>query len=72
MSGAAPTSPVKGMNWGSAAAMAAGLDADLLTKVSTVFVPSDDAIQAYVASSGATTADLATGSGKSAVTAHAA
>ncbi|KAG2501268.1 hypothetical protein HYH03_001074 [Edaphochlamys debaryana] len=59
-----------GMSWGSAAASAAGLDADLLSKVSTVFVPSDDAIKAYVASSGLTTADLATGSGKAAVTAH--
>ncbi|KXZ42288.1 hypothetical protein GPECTOR_167g169 [Gonium pectorale] len=58
------------MSWGSAAASAAGLDADLLNKISTVFVPSDDAIKAYVASSGVTTADLASGSGKTAVTAH--
>eukprot|EP00198_Chlamydomonas_reinhardtii_P001248 XP_001690583.1 DEAD/DEAH box helicase-related protein [Chlamydomonas reinhardtii] len=65
-----PARPLRGMSWGSAAAMAAGLDAELLSKVSTVFVPSDDAIKAYVTSSGATSADLATGSGKSAVTAH--
>lgn len=33
--------PLSNMKWGSAAASAAGLDTDLTSKISTVFVPSD-------------------------------
>ncbi|GLC59710.1 hypothetical protein PLESTB_001525300 [Pleodorina starrii] len=58
-------------SWAYGAAVAAGLDQELLGgPPSTVFVPSDEAVKAYIASSGAATADLATDRGKAAVAAH--
>lgn len=44
-------SPLANMEWGSAAASAAGLDTDLTSKISTVFVPSDVSGRSVAASS---------------------
>ncbi|PNH10212.1 hypothetical protein TSOC_003104 [Tetrabaena socialis] len=56
--------------WARGAATASRLDDELVGRVCTVFVPTDDAIRSYVAASGAALADLATPSGRASVQAH--
>eukprot|EP00197_Chlamydomonas_leiostraca_P002669 CAMPEP_0202857002 /NCGR_PEP_ID=MMETSP1391-20130828/101_1 /ASSEMBLY_ACC=CAM_ASM_000867 /TAXON_ID=1034604 /ORGANISM="Chlamydomonas leiostraca, Strain SAG 11-49" /LENGTH=133 /DNA_ID=CAMNT_0049535741 /DNA_START=147 /DNA_END=548 /DNA_ORIENTATION=- len=58
------------LSWGTEAARLAGLGADLTTKVSTVFAPSDDALAAYATANPGATTMLQSPGGQAAVTAH--
>ncbi|KAL6759621.1 FAS1 domain-containing protein [Haematococcus lacustris] len=58
------------LTYATEAAKLAGLGDDLTSKLSTVFVPSDEALAAYAASNPSIVTALSTSDGAAAVTAH--